>query len=312
MIIAGDIGGTNTRLALFEGRKKIREEKFKSAKYPNLGEIVLEFLHKDRVEKAVFGIAGPVRDQRCKATNLPWIIDAKELSIQAKIPHVFLINDLEANAYGLRSLRDDEFFVLNAGAKNKGNGALISAGTGLGEAGLFWNGKEHTPFACEGGHTDFAARDALEWELSSYLMEKFGHVSYERVVSGPGIANLYHFLVEKKGEKPIPEGADPLAISKRALEKSSPLCEKLIRWFCSFYGAESGNAALKFLSLSGVYLGGGIAPHILPFLKEGGFMEAFADKGRFKELLLSIPVKVVLNEDTALMGALEFAFVNKA
>lgn len=311
MILAGDIGGTNVRLALFEGRKKKREQKYKSASYPNLETIVQEFLQ-EKVEKAAFGIAGPVKEGRCKATNLPWIVDSSHLAKECRIPHVSLLNDLEANAYGLRALSSEEFFVLNKGDSDvKGNGALISAGTGLGEAGLYWDGAALHPFACEGGHVDFAPRNDLEWELYKYLEKKFGHVSYERVLSGPGIENLYHFLIDVKQEKPLSGNISdlPREISKRAVEKTSPLCEKVLRWFSSIYGAEAGNAALKFLAISGVYLGGGIAPNILPFLQEKTFMEAFTGKGRFQKLLAQIPVKIVRNEDTALLGALEYALL---
>lgn len=315
MILAGDIGGTNTRLAIFDvKRKKVRETKFKSADYPSLAKVVLEFLAEDAVkpEKAVFGIAGPIKNGRCQATNLPWIIDAKELSSLTKIPAVYLINDLEANAYGIRALKENEFYVLNKGdPKNTGNAALISAGTGLGEAGFYWDGKTHHPFACEGGHSDFGPRNDIEDELLKYLRQKFGHVSYERVVSGPGIANLYHFLVDTKKEKPLEGHFDdlPKAISEKAVAKNSPLCSRIMELFISAYGAEAGNLALKCLALSGVYIGGGIAPKILSLLKEGSFMQGFLDKGRFKGLLATIPIKIVLNDDTALLGAVEYAFI---
>ncbi len=311
MILAGDIGGTHTRIALFEGKEKIKEVKYKSKNYQNLIQIVLEFLQKEKkVDIAVFGIAGPIRNGKCKTTNLPWIVDAKEIQDRAKITQVHLINDLMANAYGIRAIKDEEFYVLNKGnSQNKGNAALISAGTGLGEAGIYWDGKEFHPFACEGGHADFAPKNELEWQLFKYLQVIFGHVSYERVLSGPGIENIYRFFVETQKENPIQGDFPDLSrvISQKAIEKSSEVAQKTLKLFLSIYAAEAGNVALKFLALSGVYIGGGIAPTLLPLLKAEEFMKSFADKGRFQELLLSISVKVILNEDTALLGSHEFA-----
>jgi len=314
MILAGDIGGTHTRLALFdETREMKREERYKSANYTSLTSAVAEFLRTEKVrpKKAVFAIAGPVREGRCKATNLPWIIDAQEISQKVGIPTVSLINDLEANAYGLKVLKEEEFFTLHEGnSKGKGNAALIAAGTGLGEAGLYWDGKSHHPFACEGGHTDFGPQNELEDELLLYLRKKYGHVSSERIISGPGIANLYHFLIEVKKETPLQGRFDDLSqtISGLALQKRSHLCERIMDWFVSLLGAEAGNLALKMMALSGIYIGGGIVPKILSIMKEGAFMRAFVAKGRFEELLYSIPVRVVLNEDTPLLGAAEYAF----
>lgn len=310
MILAGDIGGTHTRLAIFEGRKKIREEKFSSKKYNQLIDIVKAFLHNgERIQRAVFGVAGPVKDGKCQATNLPWFIDAEEIKAYTRISEVFLINDLLANAYGIRALKEDEITLLNPGKKAHGNACLIAAGTGLGEAGFYWDGKEHHPFACEGGHTDFAPANHLQMELWQYMHAKYGHVSYERIVSGPGIGDLYHFFRDVKKEPPLTGDVTDLSrtISSRAMEKTSPICEKVMHLFISIYGAETGNLALKMLATGGVYIGGGIAPEILPILKDGPFMESFLAKGRFQELLRDMPIRVILNEDTALLGSLEFA-----
>lgn len=292
MILAGDIGGTKTHLAVFDGKKMVRGEKFSSKQASSLEEIIHTFL-KEKVERACFGVAGPVQDQKSHVTNLPWVIDAKKIASEFKIPRVALINDLEANAWGIGCLEEKEFAVLNAGKKKTGNQAVIAAGTGLGEAGLIWDGKRHVPFACEGGHCDFAPRDADERDLWSYLHKKYGHVSYERVLSGPGIEHLYWFLVEHRRAKlpPLPEGRD------------SP---QVLEWFSSLYGAEASNLALKLLATGGVFIGGGIAPKILPFLNSH-FMPAFAQKGRFDELMREIPVKVILNENTALLGAAEYS-----
>ncbi|MBX7067014.1 MAG: glucokinase [Parachlamydiales bacterium] len=311
MILAGDIGGTNTRLALFEHGKRVGEEKkYPSQKYDSLEAIVHEFLQGKKVEKACFGVAGPVRNGKAKITNLSWTIDAAKLGV-AKVA---LLNDLEANAHGLRALKKDELFLFHEGQKQTGNQALIAAGTGLGEAGLFWNGKEHIPFACEGGHTDFAPRNAKEVELFLYLLKKFGHVSYERVVSGPGLLSIFHFLIDSGKEKLSPDlkaamgkGDPARVVSEWGTQNQDKACVHALEWFISLYGAEAGNMALKFLALGGFYIGGGIAPHLVDKMKNGAFHSSFTDKGRFKELLASIPIWVVMNDNAALLGAAYFA-----
>jgi len=313
LILAGDIGGTNTRLSLHDDSKKvIQSEVFPSGDYSSLSDILRKFL-KEKVSKACFGIAGPIKNNICKATNLPWEIDGNKVGKELGIEKVFLINDLLANAYGIRALKEDEFFVLNAGKPQEGNAVLVSAGTGLGEAGLFWNGKEHIPFPSEGGHADFSPRTKEEVDLFLYLMKEYGHVSYERLVSGPGIYNIYRFLVESLGKKGFEEKIEeellPKAITKAGLEGGVESAVLALEWFISLYGAEAGNVALKFLALSGVYIGGGIAPKMIEKMKDGTFMKAFVEKGRFKELMQDIPVKIILNDQAALLGALEFALL---
>ncbi|MGE5196749.1 MAG: glucokinase [Anaerolineae bacterium] len=315
MILAGDIGGTKTRLALFEDRRIILEQKFSSRDFSSLSQIVQLFLSSTStsVKKGCFGVAGPVENRLCKATNLPWIVDADALEKELNFSDVQLINDLEAHAHGLSCLQEHEFYVLNSGKKGiLRNAALIAAGTGLGEAGLYWDGKKHHPFSCEGGHVDFAPRDELEIELFRYLQKQFAHVSYERVLSGPGLLSMYRFLVDEGHEKgqglpsdTSPENA-PLYITKKALNKEDPACVRALDWFISIYGSEAGNLALKFLALGGVFVGGGIAPKILKAMQSPLFMEGFTAKGRFSGLLSQIPVKVVLNENTALLGANEY------
>ncbi len=318
MILAGDIGGTKTHLAFFSEEKKIvSEDTFASKKYASLAEIVKEFTAKHRISvtKACFGIAGPIINGRCETPNLPWVIETSELQKELNTKSVWLLNDLLANAYGLTCLNEKEFFVLNAGdARAEGNQALVSAGTGLGEAGLYWDGKKHHPFSGEGGHADFAPRDEMEMELMRYLKEQFEHVSYERVLSGPGLYNIYRFLIDLGLEKASDEvtraqaeGDPPKVIAELGLKKESAACQKALEWFVSIYGAEVGNAALKFLALGGIYIGGGIAPKILDALKSGAFMESFLNKGRFRTVLDKIPVKVILNPNTALLGAARFA-----
>lgn len=315
MILAGDIGGTNTRLALFQNGKRVGDEKkFPSQKYSSLETIIQEFLQGQKVDKACFGIAGPIRNGKSKVTNLSWEVDTQNVARTLKIKTVHLLNDLEANAYGLRALKKEELFVVHEGKKQVGNQALIAAGTGLGEAALFWNGKEHIPLATEGGHADFAPRSDEEIELLVYLRKKFDHVSYERLISGPGLINIFHFLIDSGKEKWTPEvkaemgKRDPArVISEWGSQNKDRACIRTLDWFISLYGAEAGNMALKFLSLGGFYVGGGIAPHLIEKMKKGTFYASFVDKGRFKELLSSIPIWVVLNDDAALLGAAYFA-----
>lgn len=316
MILAGDIGGTKTRLAAFEGQgnqlRGLVEETFASSSYLSLLSIVSAFVERYRLkpEAVCFGVAGPVRHGQVQTTNLPWIVDASELGEQLGLEKVILINDLEANAYGLSALAPEDLMLLNPGEAAPGNAALIAAGTGLGEAGLFWDGTQHLPFACEGGHSSFAPADALQTELLGYLQARFDHVSWERVLSGPGLYNVYRFLRDSgRGEEPPwlterLQGADPAAvISKAGLKRTSKLCEQALDLFVALYGAEAGNLALKLMATGGVFIGGGIAPKILARLKEGAFMQAFAAKGRLQPLLASIPVRIILNERTALLGA---------
>lgn len=320
-ILVGDIGGTNTRLSLFENTlplKEVKEKRFLSNNYSSLLSAIKDFLEKDNIKllAASFGIAGPVKNGKCKATNIPWIVDIEEISKELKVSKAFLLNDLQANAYGVYCLKEEDVYELNSGEKNaKGNGCILAAGTGLGEAGMFYDGKKQIPFACEGGHSDFAPRDELEIELLRFLQKKYGHVSYERILSGMGINNLYEFLVQNKIEhksesleKELQRHPEPqLIITKKGVNGENRACERAIEWFVSIYGAEAGNAALKFFALGGVYIGGGIAPRILEKIKRGDFMKSFADKGRFSNLLMSMPVKVILNDRASLFGAAYFA-----
>lgn len=320
MILAGDIGGTKTHLALFEqgkGKRWVSDAIFHSKEYDGLIPLLDAFFSQKsvKVSKACFGVAGLIKEGRCRLTNLPWVVDATEISKKYKIPLVWLVNDLEANAYGLRCLDVKEFYTINEGdPKAVGNAALIAAGTGLGEAGLYWNGIKHLPFACEGGHCSFAPDNELEVQLLFYLKKEFPHVSYERILSGSGLYQLYRFLIETGLEKEKKEIAaemrktDPAkVISEHALKESCPACVRALNWFVSIYGSEAGNWALKMLSKGGVYIGGGIAPKILDVLKKGGFMSSFISKGRFAPLLSAMSVRVILNENTALLGAAEYA-----
>ena len=321
MILAGDIGGTNTRLALVEVTTEelriLAEQTFPSRERTSLEAVIAEFrhLHEGKLTSASFGIAGPVRGGRCEATNLPWVVDAGMVAKHLHLKRVGLINDLEANAYGIAVLKPKDFVVLNKGArKARGNCAIISAGTGLGEAGMYWDGEHHRPFATEGGHVDFAPRNHLEAELLDYCLKHYQRVSYERLVSGPGLVKVYEFLRDTgKAREPgwladeMRQGDPAPIISQYALSGKSLLCLQALEIFVSLYGAEAGNLALKLLATGGVYLGGGIAPRIIAKLKEPEFMNAFTAKGRMKPLLQDIPVKVILNTKTALVGAARYA-----
>jgi glucokinase len=323
MILAGDVGGTKVDLALYgfdHGRlSHVREEKFPAREYAGLEDIVRKFLIESgdpEVNAACFGVPGPVRGGRLKLTNLPWVLDSRELSLALKIEHLFLINDLEANGYGIPELSPEQILELSAGAPGSvGNRGLVSAGTGLGEAILVWNGKMHVPMASEGGHSDFAPRNEIEIELLCYLRRALkGRVSFERVVSGLGLRNIYAFLRDEKGleepdwlkERMLAE--DPNAIIGELGEAgTNELCVQTLDLFVSSYGAEAGNLALKVLSVGGMYLGGGIAPKILKKMKSGAFMKSFADKGRLSDLLVQMPVRIILESRCALMGAAAYA-----
>lgn len=327
MILAGDVGGTKCNLAIFdlvEDRlHPIAEATFPSRDFQAFEEVVLRFLELKEVARiratlkgAAFGIAGPIVRGRVKTPNLPWIIELDALQDRLQLQSVDLINDLEATGYGVLILENHEFETLNEGEKHpQGHMALIAAGTGLGEALLVRDKKGVIPVPSEGGHTDFAPRNEVELGLLRYLMKTWSHVSYERVLSGPGLLNIYRFLSDSGVGEPaewfqekIAAGEDPAAvISTAALEGTCPLCVQALDFFTSIYGAEAGNLALTVKSVGGVFVGGGIAPKILRKLSDGTFMQAFRDKGRMEPLMRSMPVQVVLNPKTALFGAAHFA-----
>jgi glucokinase len=323
MILAGDIGGTNARLAYFQpqnGRFQLVSERvFPSRDHRGLGEIVTQFLDESgtRPEAACFGIAGPVRNGRVETSNLPWVIEQSVLATQIHLAATLLINDLEASAWGIGALGIEDLVTLNPGAGSvAGNQAVVAPGTGLGEAGLFWDGSRHHVFACEGGHTDFAPRGELQIELLRFLAAKFGHVSYERILSGPGLVNVYEFLCasgcgkESAELSAAMEAGDPAAaISQAALSGKDSLAGKALDLWIGVYGAETSNLGLKIMSTGGLFLAGGISPKILPRLKASLFMEAFLDKGRMRPLVEAMPVHVVTNEKAGLLGAARCAAV---
>ncbi len=322
-VLAGDVGGTTTRLAFFNagnGELSVVVEKhYPSSQYGSLTEIIKLFVEEHPLvpERACFGIAGPVIDGKVITPNLPWSIDGSILARDLGLPTVKIINDLDANAYGIGVLKDEDMAVLNLGESNPtGTIAVISAGTGLGEALAYWDGACHRPLPSEAGHADFAPRSKLETELFLYLQAKYGRVSYERVVSGPGLINIYGFLrdVQQLPEtasvvKAMQSGDPAIAITNSAMTGACAICSTTLDLFISIYGAEAGNAALRFLATGGVYIGGGIAPHIIEKLRGPDFMIAFTTKGRLSTVLESIPVKVILNDRTALLGSARCALL---
>jgi glucokinase len=302
VILAGDIGGTNARLALFNGGA----QPLRLATYPTNGDslasIVNRFLDGYAVSGVGFGIAATIVDGTARGVNLPWEVDAAELERPLEAP-VALVNDLQANARGIEALEADDFAVLNPGVPDShGNRAVVSAGTGLGEAGLLRVGARYHAIATEGGHVYFGPRSELELDLFRFLAAEFGHVSYERVCSGAGLVNIYRFLTGANGDAPSPAEITAEGLADRASPSSGAL-----DLFASIYGARAGNVALGFMATGGVYLGGGIPPKIVDRLREGGFMQAFVDKGRFTALLERTPVHVILNDHAALLGAARIA-----
>lgn len=321
MILAGDIGGTKVNLAFFEvddGRLVSGVVgTYQSRDYCSLEEIIRAFLaaHQLKVDYACFGLAGPIRKNRAQLTNLSWIVDGFELNRTLGFKQTFLLNDLQANAYGIAALAPDDLVELNRGSDLVGgNIGIISAGTGLGEGGLFWDGDHYHALPSEGGHSDFSPRTDLDIELFCYLRQRLGQVSWEHLLSGPGFLHIYQFLRDTgKGEEPAWlreqfQDHDPApAITRAGLEGKCELCAKAVELFAAYYGAEAGNLALKILSTGGLYVGGGIAPKIISKLQDGTFMQHFIGQGRMKDLLAAIRVRVIMNDKTALIGAARFA-----
>lgn len=319
MLLAGDVGGTKTFLGLFS-RDAVRPgaveaRSYRTLDFPNLGALCLEFLRETStkpadIEAASFGVAGPVTGTRAQLTNVPWVVDLDALRAEVPIPRAYLLNDLEALAWSVPVLTPDEIEVLHEGrADATGNVALIAAGTGLGIALLPRVDGRLVPRASEGGHVDFAPRNADEQALAAALIKEYGRVDVERVVSGPGLANIHTMLNPHQCASltPMPSSDDlPAAISRAALEGACASCTRTLEVFVSAYGASAGNLALTVLSTGGLYLGGGIAPRILPALRWPVFMRAFLDKSPMDALISRIPVKVILNPRAGLLGAASY------
>jgi glucokinase len=320
-ILAADIGGTKTNVALYEtgsdGPMAVREQRYVSADYPSLTDIIHSFTGGTLPDRIAAAVAGPVIDGKSKLTNLPWTLDSKAMSQDLKSPVCF-INDLEATAYGLAGIKEEELATLAPGAPGaKGNIAILAPGTGLGEAGLYWDGQGYHPFATEGGHSDFAPRTALDVEIFYYLQKQFGHVSWERVVSGMGIKNIFHFITESRKEQ-IPEWLaerlkdnDPAAvISQSAVRHEDLICVETMELFVRYMATEAASLVLKLMATGGLYLAGGIPPKILPLLQTDSWTNNFDNNGRMHELSDRIPVYVVLNDKMALQGAAYYGAFN--
>jgi len=356
MILAGDIGGTKTYLALYDWKQDrvepIREEKFFNVDFESFEEILSEFLvppedppdpfeaedsldddsssddttepdeksndppddpPNDPIDAACFGVAGPIIDNRCRATNLPWVIDGQSLTTHIDTPKVRLLNDVEAMAHGILVLRPEETELVNGQSQNNGTKALVAPGTGLGEAIMYWNGEDYYPMPSEGGHASFAPTSDIEIELLRYIRTSFLHVSVERVLSGDGLYTIYQFLRDTKKNEPtwfaelLLTGDPPTLITEAAIKGKPEICVHALDLFVSILGAEAGNLALKILARGGMYLGGGIVPHIVPRLKDKRFAQSFIAKGRFKRLLSALPVHVILNDQAGVLGAASVA-----
>src|ERR1700719_3865323 len=318
MILAGEIGATRIRLAAFETEGSrlqcVVERNYVSQQHDGLSGILADFIKTEGipVHSACLGVAGPVRAGRSKISNLPWVIDAREVAQQLRLNSVGLLNDLEAYAYGIDALESKDFTTLSEGSEDaEGNRAVISARTGLGVAGLYWDGFRHHPFACEGGHADFAPRSDIQMELLAYLQKKYGRVSCERILSGPGIKNIYEFLRDtQKADEPewlreqIKGVKDvPALIAQLALEGKAAICDQTLSIFVSVFGAETGNCALNFLTTGGILIGGSIATKIIRKMNDPVFLESFLDKGRMGTILKDMPVEIVANDDSGMIGA---------
>ncbi len=330
MLLAGDIGGTKTNLALFVPEaglhSPVAEATFPSRRYASLEAVVAQFLSQQRygsIDRAVFGVAGPVVEGRAEVTNLPWLLEEGALARALNVEVVYLLNDLQSIASAIPVLEAEDVYTIHAGkAVPRTAIGVVAPGTGLGEAFLTWNGNNYSAHPSEGGHTSFAPVDEEQIDLLRFLLSKFHHVSYERVCSGIGIPNLYAFYKET-GRYPEPdwlraeagasEDLTPVIV-QNALNRPDdcPICVATLKLFASILGAEGSNLALKVLATGGIYLGGGIPPRIVPALSDGQFMQAFLDKGRFADLLQDIPVHVILNPKVALMGAASYGLIMAA
>ncbi len=322
MILACDVGGTSTRVALFEPvadrAVMVGSETVRSAQYPSLAAIVEAFRsrHPDALTAACFGVAGPVSEGRCLTTNLPWHVEVRQLQTVLGASRVTLINDLVANAWGIDWLTANDVVSLHAGQPDAtGNRAVISPGTGLGEAGMICVDGRYRPFASEGGHAEFGPRSDTQFDLARYLERRFGRVSYENVLSGPGLVNIYTFLRNSaRADEPewfaeALKQTDPAArISEAALNDELPICVDAMRIFLKIFGAEAGNLSLKLMATGGIWLGGGIVPKIMPLIVSTPyFMEGFTAKGKLSHIVEKIPIMAIRNQQTALLGAARFA-----
>src|SRR5450432_724818 len=320
-ILAGDVGGTKTNMALYrvnaDGVSMLREGRYASQEYTSLTDIITQFTGNEWPNRICMAVAGPVTDGKVQLTNLSWQLDSKAMTIALKTPVVF-INDLEANAYGLAGLQSTDLAAIHtSNTKPAGNIAIVAPGTGLGEAGLYFDGKKYHPFATEGGHSDFSPRTEQDIDLFRFLQQHRGHVSWERVLAGPGIHAIFSFLTTVQ-RKQIPDwlteqlqNGDPTpVISNAAIHQQEPVCLEALHLFVRYLAMEAASLCLKLKAVGGCYLSGGIPPKILPLLQTGDWYKHFLDMGRMKNLLEKIPVYVVLNDKTALLGAAYYGAYN--
>ena len=319
-VIAADVGGTKTHLALYKMKDNqlslVREAKYASQQYPSFGTIVSDFQKGDNsVDRLSIGFAGPVLKNSAKATNLSWMIHTQHLSDELNIEQVYILNDLEASAYGLAALSNNDLITIHEGnSERKGNAAIIAPGTGLGEAGLFWDGKKFHPFATEGGHTDFGTRKEIDVALFKFLRKKYGHVSWERVASGMGILEIYNFLLQYRKVTELPwmkekiaEGNAAAAVSYGA-RNGCKISEETFSLFWRYLAEESANLALTLKATGGLFIAGGIAPKNLDVFNQQIFLEYFCEAGRLRPMLQEVPVHIILNEKTPLLGAALYGF----
>lgn len=315
-VLAADVGGTKTNFALYEVKDErlnaLRENTYATSDHESFVEALERFQDKkgSHINAICLGVAGPVLHNRVKGTNFPWVIDGDKLAEELDVEHVTLINDMEANASGLAALTENEFKVLDKGKDHPGNAAVISPGTGLGEAGLYWDGENYHPFPAEGGHCDFSPRTELDVELWRHLHAKFGHVSWERLVSGMGINNIYQFLREFRSQeepewltKKMKDEAAPIVITEIGKRGKDAICKEALDLFLDYLAIAACQVALKSKALGGIYIGGGILPNLIDYIDPKKFSNTFVDAGRMKDMLQNIPLRIVLNEKTALLGA---------
>ncbi|WP_081211631.1 glucokinase [Salegentibacter sediminis] len=316
VILAGDVGGTKTNLALFQfekdSLKPIKQESFKTNEWTSFPELMSSFHSNElpAIDTICLGVAGPVIGGKVVGTNFAWELDEKDIARALKVKRVSIINDMEANAYGLSVLSKKNFAELKKGNWIRGNAAIISPGTGLGEVGLYWDGSHYHPFASEGGHSDFCQRSELDFNFWRFLHKKYGHVSWERIISGPGIVNIYEFLLKNKNisepenlKDKIKEGDPAAVISQCAKEESFEICKETMELFIEYLATEAAQMALKFKALGGIFIGGGILPKIIDLVDKDVFLHHFVQSNRMNPLLEKIPVNVILNEESPLFGA---------
>ncbi len=317
-ILGGDVGGTKVNLAIFEatvaGVKMIKSSSYQSGSFPTANKILQQFLLENldyKPEKICLGIAGPVFEGRVTVTNLPWYVDANEIAAATGINQVILLNDLEATAYGVAGLEEKDYSVLHEGdADEGGNISILAPGTGLGEAGLFWDGQKYHPFATEGGHCDFSCRSEDDLQLHDYMLKKYKVVSWESIIAGPGIFSIFQFLCEIKKRKASVaiedkmKTTDPSAvISESAIEETDPVCMETMRIFIRHLARECCNLILKMKSTGGLLLAGGVPPKIISLLQDSYFYENMLDCDRMQDLVKKVPVKVILNDKAPMIGA---------